>query len=525
MGRNCEVPSHVRLCTLFSVVLAALLPLCGAGEPGRPRPAVGYVRQIPLEDARTREARHHRLARRRMGPAIIVHRGAHAFAPENTLEAYAAATDYGADGCEVDLRRTQDGVLVLFHDDMLDHLTDGFGTVSQITYYGLLSLRPRFRYGTATERTRPPTFAALLTLARQRSMLLHLDVKETGLEANIARLLDAADAWDHVVSVNTSTAPGLLRDPRLKPLRYKGPGLYDSRRDVDPQAVRDQLARPGEMIMVDDPRVAAHVLGRPPYEPVPLPSGLREAFPPAVAPDPPPAAFVPTAHLHRVEARVDVTEVLKTGPDGSPEHILERAWAAQQLGYRRQRSAEVVRLLERQVRERSMHRDWMYHGLDGAMAARALGMLRSRESAPALIAAFRRIDPELAKVANPEFAANPLAWTDFRTKMYVLPALGELRCPASKAFLWEYVHLPLEKARELAPLLYEDATRALFAQELKQEEVESLLRSENAAVRGTAILECLDHPTPARRRALAAVHPWAEGLPRAKHTGRDAGAT
>jgi glycerophosphoryl diester phosphodiesterase len=51
------------------------------------------------------------VAERRAGPAVIVHRGAWAFAPENSLAAYAAAMDYGADGREVDLRRTREDVL------------------------------------------------------------------------------------------------------------------------------------------------------------------------------------------------------------------------------------------------------------------------------------------------------------------------------------------------------------------------------------------------------------------------------
>jgi glycerophosphoryl diester phosphodiesterase len=76
---------------------------------------------------------------------------------------------------------------VLFHDDMLDRLTEGFGAVNQITYYELLELKPRFRYGKARSNTRPPTFAAVLALARQRAMLLHLDLKEPGLEDDIAR--------------------------------------------------------------------------------------------------------------------------------------------------------------------------------------------------------------------------------------------------------------------------------------------------------------------------------------------------
>ena len=243
----------------------------------------GYIRRVPPETAADRETRYKIITERRSGALIIVHRGASAFAPENTLEAYAAAMDYGADGCEVGLRRTLDGVLVLFHDDMLDHLTEGFGTVSQLTYYELLSLTPRFRYGTAGAATRPPTFAALLTLARQRGMLLHLDVKEPNLDNEIANLLDEADAWDHVVALNTANAPQLLQNPKIKLLKYKVPGLYAERRDMDALAVRDALLHPGQMIMVDDPRVAARELKRPPYRPLSLSRNLREMWPPSMS--------------------------------------------------------------------------------------------------------------------------------------------------------------------------------------------------------------------------------------------------
>jgi hypothetical protein len=187
-----------------------------------------------------RSARHLRIAARRAGTIVIVHRGASAFAPENSLAAYAAAMDYGSDGCEVDLRRTRDGVLVLFHDDMLDHLTGGFGAVSQLTYEELAALRPQRQCGRALYGG-APTFAALLELARQRAMLLHLDVKEPGLEDDIARQLDNADAWDHVVSINTYNAARLRTHPKLKLLAYKGPGLSEARRDMEPDAVQAQL--------------------------------------------------------------------------------------------------------------------------------------------------------------------------------------------------------------------------------------------------------------------------------------------
>jgi glycerophosphoryl diester phosphodiesterase len=52
-------------------------------------------------------------------PLVYGHRGASAAAPENTLEAYRMAAELGADGVELDVRRSADGALVLHHDAVL----------------------------------------------------------------------------------------------------------------------------------------------------------------------------------------------------------------------------------------------------------------------------------------------------------------------------------------------------------------------------------------------------------------------
>lgn len=52
-------------------------------------------------------------------PLIVAHRGASADAPENTLAAFALARAQGADGVELDVRRSADGDLVLHHDAAL----------------------------------------------------------------------------------------------------------------------------------------------------------------------------------------------------------------------------------------------------------------------------------------------------------------------------------------------------------------------------------------------------------------------
>ena len=54
--------------------------------------------------------------------AVIAHRGASQAAPENTLQAFRLAREFGADWVELDVRRTADGVAIVHHDA---HLADG----------------------------------------------------------------------------------------------------------------------------------------------------------------------------------------------------------------------------------------------------------------------------------------------------------------------------------------------------------------------------------------------------------------
>lgn len=56
--------------------------------------------------------------------AVIAHRGASFDAPEETIPAYTLARELGADYLEMDIQRTQDGVLIAFHDDTLERTTN-----------------------------------------------------------------------------------------------------------------------------------------------------------------------------------------------------------------------------------------------------------------------------------------------------------------------------------------------------------------------------------------------------------------
>ncbi|MEM7026050.1 MAG: glycerophosphodiester phosphodiesterase family protein, partial [Pseudomonadota bacterium] len=64
---------------------------------------------------------------------IIAHRGASAYAPENTMAAFQRAVDIGASEVETDVCFTKDGHLLLLHDNRLDRSTNGSGLPEDYT--------------------------------------------------------------------------------------------------------------------------------------------------------------------------------------------------------------------------------------------------------------------------------------------------------------------------------------------------------------------------------------------------------
>lgn len=70
----------------------------------------------------------------------IAHRGASAYAPENTRAAFDLAIAMQADAIETDVQLTADGALVLIHDERVDRTTNGTGNVAGLTLAELQTL-------------------------------------------------------------------------------------------------------------------------------------------------------------------------------------------------------------------------------------------------------------------------------------------------------------------------------------------------------------------------------------------------
>lgn len=148
----------------------------------------------------------------------IAHRGASAYAPENTVAAFDEAIRLGCPAVELDVRLTSDGVPVVLHDETVDRTTNGSGRVSDLSRIDLLRLdagswkHPRFA------GTRIPTLdEALHAIAGLALPVLELKVPlESSVLREILELHDAlADAV--VLSFEPAIVAAVRRDlPSLR---------------------------------------------------------------------------------------------------------------------------------------------------------------------------------------------------------------------------------------------------------------------------------------------------------------------
>ena len=108
--------------------------------------------------------------------AAISHRGEHLRHPENTMPAYRAALEAGADFIETDVRTTADGRLVIMHDATVDRCTDGHAEVAAMTFDAIRKLDAGGRFDPAFRGTAVPAFEEVLEFARGK-IGVYIDAK------------------------------------------------------------------------------------------------------------------------------------------------------------------------------------------------------------------------------------------------------------------------------------------------------------------------------------------------------------
>lgn len=96
-------------------------------------------------------------------PLLLGHRGARDHAVENTLDAFGLAISFGADGVELDVRLSADGIPVVVHDETVDRTMVGLGRVCEMTAEELTHLQPR---GRGEQAAQPPEDATAPSYSR-----------------------------------------------------------------------------------------------------------------------------------------------------------------------------------------------------------------------------------------------------------------------------------------------------------------------------------------------------------------------
>jgi glycerophosphoryl diester phosphodiesterase len=137
-------------------------------------------------------------------PLVFAHRGGCAIGPENTLAAFDLGMAAGADGLELDVHLSRDGVVVVHHDDTLERTTDGTGVLAALTAAELARVDAgcRFVAGGAypfrNQGVGIPTLGDVLRRYPDTRIIVEMKVDSRAMGEAVAREVRAAGAAERV---------------------------------------------------------------------------------------------------------------------------------------------------------------------------------------------------------------------------------------------------------------------------------------------------------------------------------------
>lgn len=135
---------------------------------------------------------------------IIAHRGASAYAPENTLPSFKMALEMGAEGLELDVHLSRDGHLMVIHDEKVDRTSSGKGFVKDMTLSQLKKLDFGSWFSEEYAGTSIPTLEEVLELLSGWNGLLNIEIKSgpivyPGIEKKLIETVKAFGFEDKVI--------------------------------------------------------------------------------------------------------------------------------------------------------------------------------------------------------------------------------------------------------------------------------------------------------------------------------------
>lgn len=150
---------------------------------------------------------------------ITAHRGASAYAPENSLAAFRLAMEQGATYAELDLQRARDGTLVVLHDADFMRMAGSPQRVRSLTAAEIATIDIGRKRGAEFAGERAPTLAEVIALVRGR-MKLNIELKYNGPDPELASAviesLRRERFMDQVV-ISSLNAGALKEVRRLEP--------------------------------------------------------------------------------------------------------------------------------------------------------------------------------------------------------------------------------------------------------------------------------------------------------------------
>jgi glycerophosphoryl diester phosphodiesterase len=124
------------------------------------------------------------------GPIAFAHQGGASDFPENTMRAFQHAVDLGYRYIETDVHATRDRVLVAFHDDTLDRVTDRTGIIGNLLWREVRQAR------VGPEDDRIPLLEDLLS--NWPDVRVNIDPKHDAAVTPLVETLERTRSFDRV---------------------------------------------------------------------------------------------------------------------------------------------------------------------------------------------------------------------------------------------------------------------------------------------------------------------------------------